>query len=172
MTIRLPLAALLCACMALAACGGGDDEDEGPQRACSSKIPDSSVWDLDGISAGTNRIGELPSAPIEEFNRILEAADPPLSTSPCDAARVFLHLDQLQVERDVEYQVRAIPPESPDADVEVTMTNLGDDSILAERWTFIFEAGEGDSVRLFSALRTQSCNPGRGHADFTPKPCV
>jgi hypothetical protein len=161
------LIAALLAAMALAACGGDDDE---VQRACSTGLPDSSAWE-GGIYVNTSKGADGPVA-VEEFNDFLADAESPVGTSPCDAARVFLHLDLRQQEEGTQFQVEATPGDSADADVEITLSRLPDDSILAERWNFTFEAAEGDAIRLEGVKRTQSCRPGRGHAAFTAEPCI
>ena len=150
----------------LAGCGG--DEDEGPQRACSTGLPDSSAWQESGrfVNRASGRVN------VNEFNSFLAEASEPVSTSPCDAARVFTHVDQRQSEEGVEFQVSAVPGDSAEAEVEVTLARLPDDSILAERWNFRFEAGEGDRIRLAEATLTRSCRPGRGHSGFSSKPCI
>ena len=55
--------------------------------------------------------------------------------------------------------------------VTVTFDGLLDDSVRAERWMLVFLPGDGGYV-LESAVRTLRCQPGRGHDDFTPEPCV
>ena len=60
-------------------------------RECSSQVPDSSAWtgDIDALVDTTT--GTVVGAP---FNAFLETASVPINRSPCDAARVLLHLDR------------------------------------------------------------------------------
>jgi hypothetical protein len=55
--------------------------------------------------------------------------------------------------------------------VTVTFDGLLDGSVRAERWRLVLEPEDGGYL-LASAVRTLRCQPGRGHEDFTPEPCV
>ena len=55
--------------------------------------------------------------------------------------------------------------------VTVTLDELLDDAVHAERWELVMEPA-GDGFRLVSATRTQSCLPDRGHVAFSPASCA
>ena len=154
--------------LTLGGCGQDDDEggDAGVARGCSSAPPDSASWSGNAEADPTS--GEVDAA---AFNRYLEDAGPPVSTSPCDAARVFLHLDRPQEEGET-VDLRVEPEDAPEATVTVTFDNLADDSVAAVRWTLQFEPAEDDSIRLARGRVGQRCQPGRGHQDFSPELCI
>ncbi len=164
----LPAAALL---MVLGACGGDDaggvgNGDQDPVRACSPEPPDSSGWA--GPRNGFDGLGEFD---VERFNSFLAEAEPPISTSPCDAARVFDHLD-IEEQEGVTVDLVVDPEDSAQATVTITRSNFADDSVFGSRWVLEFEPAEGERIRLVRAIASQRCQPGRGQQDFEPRLCI
>lgn len=58
------------------------------------------------------------------------------------------------------------------ARVVVILSNFADDSTEASRYEFTFEPGPDGLVRFASGTRTNRCQPGRGHQDFSVEPCL
>ena len=137
-------------------------------RDCSPQTPDSSGWtgEIDALVDPTT--GAIDVTP---FNDFLQFAAGPVNRSPCDAARVLLHLDR---PRDSTETVSvAVEPEgAANATVTVTIDQLADDSIAAVRYDLRFEDSGNDAIRLATAVWSQRCQPGRGHQDFSTEPCV
>lgn len=166
--------ALIVAAFGVGACGDDDDADDGAAvtddggavvRACSSEPPISEDW------TGDPRGGIGIGADVADFNDYLASAPAPVSTSPCDAAGVFLHLDRPQ-DQGASVDVVPEPEESATATVTVTLDDLPDDSVAAQRWTLEFEPAEGDAIRLADATVAYRCQPGRGQQEFAVGLCV
>ena len=56
--------------------------------------------------------------------------------------------------------------------VEVTTSNLFDDSVEAVRWVLVLTRGDDGRFRFESGQWSQSCQPGRGHQEFSPDLCI
>jgi hypothetical protein len=167
--VRPVLAALLAgAVLALASCGDddGDEESAAVSRACSPEAPSSDGWT--GTAEADLSTGKVD---VAEFNEYLAEAEPPISTSPCDAARVFLHLDRPPPEGG-SVDIAVEPEDSPDATVTVTEEGLADDSIAARRWTLEFEPAAEDRIQLARGTMAFRCQPGRGHQGFSTTLCL
>ena len=163
---KLLAATALGLALSLSACGGDDDGEVDANRGCASAPPSSADWH--GRAEGARPAGRVEVVP---FNSFLESADPEISDSPCNAARVFLHLDRPQGEG-TTVDVTVEPESAAEARVTITRDHLPDDSVRAERWTLEFEPGAGDSVRLARGRVAYRCQRGRGHQDFSPRLCV
>jgi hypothetical protein len=61
--------------------------------------------------------------------------------------------------------------EQDKAVVTATITNLGDDSVDAERYRVVFTLGRGSRYLFASGERTLKCQSGRGHQDFDVTTC-
>ena len=177
---RVPaLTVPLLAALLLIAAGCGGDNDAGGDggdgsadqaRACSPESPSSDAWTgLAQVEGGVDP--DTGAAPVEPFNDFLQDADAPVSTSPCDAAHVFLQLDR-PPEEGVTVDVSVEPEDAADAAVVVTLDNLPDDSIAASQWELDFDEQEDGTIRLASATKGQRCQPGRGQQDFSPELCL
>lgn len=123
-----------------------------------------------------------------EFDRfVLENA--PADTTPEEAVAAYLALEPGQA----GVQMFAAPVDVSGAKRVVVVVEQQDDSIRAVRYEFVVEmvdraarlasedpaeAPEEDPNEvelvpdIVSARLTQQCQPGRGHQDFTPEPCV
>jgi hypothetical protein len=120
--------------------------------------------------AGPPTPAEDGSVEVDEFADYQESVDERWERSAETAAAEFLRLDgRTAIRTTIAGQSEAEVP-SPRA-VTVTLDGLLDDSVRAERWLLLFELANG-SYRLTSGIRTFSCNPGRGHSDFTAEPCL
>ena len=132
-----------------AGCGGSDSASwEGPKRPFSA----------DGTIA------------VEDFNDYASDADAPWERSPVLLAGEFLRLDRTQATH-TTVESTAPGEGTETATVTVTLQGLQDDSIAAERYVLGLQR-DGEAWRLGSAMWTQSCQPGRGHEDFSPATCV
>jgi hypothetical protein len=137
-------------------------------RECSAQVPDSSGWNSEIDALIDTTTGAVNVAP---FNDFLLSASVPINRSPCDAARVLLHLDRPRQEAETA-SVAVDPEGAANATVTVTIDNLADDSIAAVRYVLRFEDHGDDAIRLAAGSWSQRCQPGRGHQDFTTELCV
>jgi hypothetical protein len=142
------VAVLLVAVGALAVgCGGDGSADpvwEGPPRPFAED-------------------GMLPS---DEFNAYLEATEQPWESSATGVATAY----SLPLAGDATTLQAAAAPEGS-SPVTVTISGLLDDSVAALRLTFALSR-DGDRWTVTQARWAQRCQPGRGHEDFSPEPCV
>jgi peptidoglycan hydrolase-like protein with peptidoglycan-binding domain len=137
-------------------------------RDCSPQVPDSSAWAGDIGTLTDTTTGTVDVAP---FNDYLESAAVPINRSPCDAARVLLHLDRPPQEGET-VDVTVDPQGAANATVTVTIDGLADDSVAAVRYVLRFEDFGNDAIRLAAGSWSQRCQPGRGHQDFSTELCV
>ncbi len=159
--------------------GGTDDDGNGRVepwepvgetnlRECSPQTPDSSGWTSDISALIDLTSGAVNVAP---FNDYLESAAVPVNRSPCDAARVLLHLDRPRQEGET-VSVAVDPEGAANATVTITIENLADDSIAAVRYVLRFEDFGNDAIRLAAGSWSQRCQPGRGQQDFSTDLCI
>jgi hypothetical protein len=135
------------ATFALAACGASEED----------------TW------PGPPAAGPDGSVAVEGFAAHQESVDEPWEASTVLTAAEFLKLG----ERDAaNTSIRAAPaPDGTGSErITVVLDGLLDESVFAERWVLEFEP-VGDGFQLASAERTQRCQTGRGHADFSAEPC-
>jgi D-alanyl-D-alanine carboxypeptidase/Putative peptidoglycan binding domain len=137
-------------------------------RECSPQVPNSSGWSGDINTLADTTTGAVNVAP---FNDFLATAAVPVNRSPCDAARVLLHLDRPRQEGET-VNVVVDPVGAANATVTVTIDNLADDSIAAVRYVLRFEDFGNDAIRLAEGSWSQRCQPGRGHQEFSTALCV
>jgi hypothetical protein len=106
---------------------------------------------------------------VNGFNEFLQE-HPNLQRSPVRATIKFVKLKDPGA---LTTKVKAEPNqlESPET-VRVALTEGGlpDDSVQAIRYVLEFRRA-GGHWKLEKARRTQRCQPGRGHQDFSPEPC-
>ena len=138
---------LLLAVLLLAACGSGaETEWPGPPKA-----------HADG------------SIPVSSFNQYLGDYED-YATSPEALAAEFLRLDEQRGAR--TSLITSEPGEGGErAIVVATLAGVADDSVETVRYVLVVTK-EKDGWRLESAVRTQRCRGGRGHAAFSAEPCV
>jgi hypothetical protein len=105
---------------------------------------------------------------VSSFNEYLKAHKGP--ASPTQLALEFVRADRTQAA-----QMRTRAQSSPEGGgptlVTVVADGLADDSVRATRHVLSFVPA-GQEWRLKSAARTQRCQPGRGHQNFTSGDCV
>lgn len=135
--------------LVLTGCGGDDGER---------------VW------AGPPAPGADGTVAVDGFAAFQAEVDEPWERSAAMAAAEFLRLDERTAQRTTIEGTASAEGSGPQT-VVVTLDGLLDDSVRAERWTLGFEP-DGDVFRLTSARRDLRCQPGRGHEDFAPGPCV
>jgi hypothetical protein len=110
------------------------------------------------------------SASVAEFGEYRDGVEERWEDSAELIAAEFLRLDERTAVRTTIAGEGVGEGDGPRT-VTVTFDGLLDDSVRAERWTLVFEPEDG-GYRLDSAVRALRCQPGRGHEDFTPEPCV
>jgi hypothetical protein len=150
---RAAYAAVALAVLALAACDGNGNGDG---RAAWAGPPEPAA---DGTVS------------VDEFVDHQRDVDEPWERSAEMAASEFLRLDERTAVRTTIAGEGAGEGSGPRS-VIVTLDGLLDDSVRAERWTLVFEPPRDEGYLLESALRELQCNPGRGHEDFAPEPCL
>lgn len=128
-----------------------------------------------GCGAGAQEPGQPTKQPdgtasVDEFADYAEAVDEDWERSAAMAAGEFLRLDERTAARTTIEGVSSAEGAGPET-VTVTLDGLFDDSIRSERWTLTF-VPKDDEYELTEARWAQRCQPGRGHADFSPEPCV
>lgn len=135
------------AALVLAACGTSDE----------------SSWD------GPPDPGPDGSVAVEGFEAYRESVDEPWEDNAALLAAEFVHFNERTAARtSIDTSATA---EDGTQTVTVTLAELLDDTVRAERWALVMEP-VGDGYRLVSVTRTQSCLPDRGHVDFSPEPCA
>jgi hypothetical protein len=149
--IGLPLALVLTATL-LTACGS------------SSKRASTTTASWNGAPA----TGGDEKQAVASFNEYLK--DRPGSASPTQLALEFVRADRQQVALTTT-QAEASREGGGPTTVTVVLDGLADDSVRATRDVLRF-VPDGSGWRLESAVRTQRCQPGRGHADFEAGDCV
>jgi hypothetical protein len=107
---------------------------------------------------------------VVEFAEYRDGVDERWEASAELTAAEFLRLDERTAVR-TTIAGEGVGEGAGPRTVTVTFDGLLDDSVRAERWTLVFEP-DGERYRLASAVRALRCQPGRGHQDFTPEPCV
>jgi len=105
---------------------------------------------------------------VASFNEYLK--DRPGSASPTQLALEYVRADRQQVALTTT-QAEASPEGGGPTTVTVVLDGLADDSVRATRDVLRF-VPDDSGWRLESAVRTQRCQPGRGHADFEAGDCV
>jgi hypothetical protein len=92
------------------------------------------------------------------------------ATSPEALATEFLRLDEQHAAK-----TSLVTTEAPEggnrATVVATLEGVLDDSVESVRFVLVMTKGK-DGWRLESAVRTQRCRGGRGHAGFSADSCV
>jgi hypothetical protein len=145
------LLALVASLVLLAGCGssgGSEAEWSGPPRQS-----------LDG------------QLPIAAFNDYLAGDGKAFARSPIAAVTEFLRLDRSSA--GVIEVVATSPGEVRDSsDVVATLKGLLDDSVSAARYTVELHRNGQQLWSVRAADWAQLCRPGRGHQDFSFRPCV
>ena len=149
MRLRLPLALVLSA--ALAGCGSSSKQASSTTTAS---------WDGAPTTGGKQAVAS--------FNVYLKGR--PGSASPTQLALEYVRADRQQVALTTT-QAEASPEGGGPTTVTVVLDSLADDSVRATRDVLRF-VPDGSGWKLESAVRTQRCQPGRGHADFEAGDCV
>ena len=105
---------------------------------------------------------------MASFNEYLKNRQGP--ASPTQLALEYVRADRQQVALTTT-QAEASPEGGGSTTVTVVLDGLADDSVRATRDVLRF-IPDGSAWRLESAVRTQRCQPGRGHTDFEAGDCV
>jgi hypothetical protein len=105
---------------------------------------------------------------VASFNEYLKNRSG--SASPTQLALEYVRADRQQVTLTTT-QADASPEGGGPTTVTVVLDGLPDDSVRATRDVLRF-VPDGSGWKLESAVRTQRCQPGRGHADFEAGDCV
>jgi hypothetical protein len=133
-------------------------------------------WKIpNGPAAGERWSGKLTidratgkiSAP--GFNDLVDRLSPSWAGAPDTAAAELLGLNGPFDGRPEIYMLQGT--EQDKAVVTATITNLGDDSVDAERYRVVFTGGRDSRYRFASGERTFKCQSGRGHQDFDLSTC-
>ena len=125
---------------------------------------DTATW------AGPPDPGPGGTVAVEDFAAYEQDVDEHWEGSAAMAAAEFLRLDE-RTAATTTIEGRTSAEGAGPETVTVTLDGLFDDSVRAERWTLTFEP-DGENYVLTDATWAQRCQPGRGHQDFSPEPCV
>ena len=131
---------------------------------CGSDVAVELVW------GGPPEPGPGGVVSVDGFAAYQREVDEHWERSAAMAAGEFLRLDERTAAR-TTIEGEASAEGSGPQTVVVTLDGLLDDSIRAERWMLGFEEADG-VYTLTAALREQSCQPARGHQDFSADDCV
>jgi hypothetical protein len=143
--------ALLASVLFLASCGSG-----GGSKA---------TW------PGPAKADAAGKVAIGGFNDFLAGDGKEFAGSPVAAVTEFLRLDKSSAS--VTTVVATSPGEVRNfSEVVATLDGLLDDSVRTERYTVELQRDPSKLWRVRAVDRAQRCRPGRGHQDFSPKPCV
>jgi hypothetical protein len=108
---------------------------------------------------------------IAGFNEFLAGDGQEFGGSPVAAVTEFLRLDHTSAS--VTTVVATSPGEVRNfSEVVATLDGLLDDSVRARRYTVELQRDSTKEWRVRDADWAQRCQPGRGHQDFSAKPCV
>jgi len=105
---------------------------------------------------------------VEAFNAYLAKRKGP--ASPTQLALEFVRADRTQAAR-TSTKAQSSPEGGGPTTVTVVQDGLADDSVRATQDVLHF-VPSGANWRLKSAVRTQRCQPGRGHQSFALGDCV
>jgi hypothetical protein len=105
---------------------------------------------------------------VDGFNAYLTNRKGP--ASPTELALEFLRADRTQAARTTT-GARSSPEGGGPTTVTIVQDGLADDSVRATKAVLRFTPS-GTSWRLNSAVRTQRCQPGRGHQSLSAADCV
>jgi hypothetical protein len=150
-----PLALVCSAAFLLTACGSSS-------KQASTTTTKDAVWKGVPVSGGDEK--QL----VASFNEYLKNREG--SASPTQLALEFVRADRVQVALTTT-QAESSPEGGGPTTVTVVLDGLADDSVRATRDVLHFMP-DGTKWRLESAVRTQRCQQGRGHADFAAGACV
>jgi len=103
------------------------------------------------------------------FNDLVNRSSPSWAGTPDTAAAELLGLNGPFDGRPEIYLLQGT--EQDKAVVTATITNLGDDSVDAERYRVVFTGDRDSRYRFASGERTVKCRSGRGHQDFDVSAC-
>jgi hypothetical protein len=90
--------------------------------------------------------------------------------SPTELALAHIKADETQAAK-VSTVAQASPEGGGPTTVTVLQEGIADDSVAAVRHVLRYEP-DGDGWRLVSSERTQRCQVGRGHQEFTAANCA
>lgn len=114
---------------------------------------------------------------VAAFNDFVADSAPCWRHHPVGAALAIIGIDPASDAPTTPLQVTRAPS-AGSGEVEVTLVDeQEDDSVAAtrHRFTFVDEGvigGDDGVFRLVQGLREVRCQPGRGHEDWGPTPCV
>jgi hypothetical protein len=108
---------------------------------------------------------------VSAFDDFLAGDGQIFAGSPVAAVTEFLNLDNSSA--GTTSVIATSPAEIRDqSHVVVTLDNLLDDSVRATRYVVEAAQAPDNTWRLRAATWTRRCQPGRGHQDFSTKPCA
>lgn len=112
------------------------------------------------------------------FNEHITENAPVTARTPVGAVKVLLNRSYgfaetwvAPSEREVE-EIVVVTATDNGATIQVTVSNLLDDSAAAVRYTIELESSEDGLYRFGSGAWATRCQPGRGHQEFLPDPCT
>lgn len=104
------------------------------------------------------------------FNALIDTDAPGWARSPDLTVVQLLDLDR-GFDGPVEIYLDQEGADGKDPVLTVTLTRLGDDSIMAVRYRITLHRADDGRFRFVAGKRTQRCHTGRGHQDFNTSRC-
>ena len=146
---------LLAAVAALAGCGSSGS-DSGDKAA---------DW------PGPPKANANGSVEFASFNEFLAGDGKQFAVSPITAVTEFLALDKTSA---AVTTLRATSPGEVRnfSEVSATLDGLLDDSVRGSRYIVELQRSESAGWRIRAVDWAQQCQAGRGHQEFSPRPCV
>jgi hypothetical protein len=131
------------------------------EKAASTTVVEAS-WPAVQLSAGNQ--AQL----VEKFNVFLKGRKK--AASPTQLALEFVRADRTQSALTTT-RAQSSPEGGGPTTVTIVQDRLADDSVRATRYVLRLVPA-GGTWRLQSAVRTQRCQPGRGHQNFAAGNCL
>ncbi|MFC4040929.1 hypothetical protein ACFO1B_21055 [Dactylosporangium siamense] len=149
----------------LAGCGDPIKQSDATPWTPPTATPSGPLWT--GKVDVTRETGAL-AAP--GFNALIDAEKPNWAQSPDGTVTELLNLGR-GFDGPVDIYLLREGADGKNPVLTVTLTKLGDDSIRAIRYRIALRRGDDGRFRFVEGKRTQRCQNGRGHQDFSTDIC-
>lgn len=124
-----------------------------------------------GDWAGPRVRASTASVDVAEFNRIAEREEAEWERSPLLTAIEFAGAEDADA-ASTTAELRGEGEARERAAATITLAGLRDDSVHARRYEIELTRSEDGTWRVEAATWAQRCAAGRGHASFSPEPCL
>ncbi|MFC5000884.1 hypothetical protein ACFPIJ_23970 [Dactylosporangium cerinum] len=149
----------------LAGCGDPIEQSDATRWTPPTVAPSGPLW---SEKIDVNRETGALAAP--GFNALIDTSAPGWAQSPDGAVAELLDLTR-GFDGPVDIYLLQEGVDGKDPVLTVTLTKLGDDSIMAIRYRIALRRSDDGRFRFVEGKRTQRCHTGRGHQDFSTERC-